>query len=1022
MDIARYFIENKTSSWLFSVILLIGGILAYQQLGRLEDPQFAIKQAAIITPYPGASPEQVEEEVTYTLENAIQQLPYVYKVTSVSSAGRSQIIVEMKSTYRANELRQIWDEMRRKINDITGSLPPGVGKPIINDDFGDVYGILLAVSGEGYNYEEIKSYVDYIRRELVLVDGVGKVTVSGALQEQVIVEISRAKLTALGIPPSRIYGLLQTQNSVSNAGRVTVGSQSIRLSPSGEFKSVRELEDLIISNAGAKDLIRLGDVATVSRDYQEIPNHIMRYQGHRALTIGISFAKGVNVVDVGTAIERKLAEFESARPYGMDLATVYSQPTEVAKSVDSFVLNLLEAVVIVIVVLLLFMGMRSGLLIGLILLLTIMGTFIFMKQMNIELQRISLGALIIALGMLVDNAIVVTEGILIGMQRGLSKLAAAQLIVKQTKWPLLGATVIAVVAFAPIGLSADATGEFANSLFWVLLVSLLLSWVTAITLTPFFADLMFKTNDGAVAHEGNDVDPYQAGIYQGYKRFLQACMHHRALTMASMAVLLVLSVVGFKQVKQAFFPPSTMPMFMVDVWHPEGTDIRHVEQTLAAMEKRVATLTGVEQVTTTIGRGADRFMLTYQTEKSYPAFAQLMVRMDSQDSLAQALPQIREMREDYPDLEFKIRRVEIGPSTSAKIEARLSGPDPVILRTLAEQVKAIIQADSGARNVRHDWREQTKKIVPVFNEAAARRVGVSKQDLDDVLQTSFSGKTVGLYRDGTRMLPIVARPPSEERLTIDSLQDVQIFSPVFGRYIPITQIVSGFDTVWEDPLILRKDRKRTLTVLADHDILGTDTAAALLKRIKPQVEAITMPEGYHLEWGGEFEASNKAQKALFGSLPMGYLVMFVITVLLFSSMRTATVIWTTVPLAIVGVSLGLLVTGKPFGFMALLGFLSLSGMIIKNGIVLAEQIKIEEDTGKDEYAAIVDAAVSRVRPVAMAAITTILGMIPLFFDDFFASMSVVIMFGLGFATVLTLIVVPVLYSLVYRVKLDQMRD
>lgn len=1018
MNIASYFVNNRTSSWMVTLILLLGGLIAFLNLGRLEDPQFTIKQAMVITVYPGASPTQVEEEVTYPIENAIQQLPYVDNIKSISTAGKSQITVEMKSIYRKDDLRGIWEEMRRKINDLTPSLPSGVYPPKIIDDFADVYGMLIAVTGDGYQYKDINDYVDFLKRELVLVDGVGKVSVQGEQEEQVFVEISRSKIVSLGISPSRISSLLVTQNQVSNAGKVKIGDEYIRINPTGEFESVEELENLLISQAGASERIYLGDVARVYRGYEEVPDNLIHYGGHRALLLGISFADGVNVVEVGERIQQRMQALEYMRPVGMDTDFIYNQPVEVDKSVHGFILNLAEAVGIVIVVLLLFMGIKSGLLIGLILLLTVLGTFIFMQQMDINLQRISLGALIIALGMLVDNAIVVTEGILIAMKRGLNKREAAAQVVSQNMWPLLGATVIAIIAFAPIGLSSDATGEFAGSLFWVLFVSLLLSWITAITLTPFFATLLFKDDAKADSGELKDSeDIYKGVIFDVFSGILGFALRWRVLTVVTMVGLLVSAVIAFGQVKQAFFPPSTTPMFLVDVWHKAGTDIRVNAEKMGIIEAHMLEQDGVEEVTTTVGQGLPRFMLTYKTEKSYPTYAQLVIRMQDGESLEAQLPKLRDyMETEHGEMFYKIKRLEIGPSTDAKIEARFSGPDPQVLRQLASEAKRVLESDPGARNIRDNWRQQTKVIRPVFNEAAARRVGISKADLDNLLLTSFSGAQIGVYRDGTDLLPIISRPPQEERLTADNLENLQIFSSTAQQFIPITQIVRKFDVVWEDPIIMRRDRKRTLTVMADHDILGSETAAKLFSRVRGEIEAIPLPVGYELEWGGEFEASTKAQKAIFGSLPVGYLIMFITTVLLFASARTAGIIWACIPLALIGVSYGLLITGAPFGFMALLGFLSLSGMIIKNGIVLVEQVKLELEEGKAPYSALFHATLSRVRPVCMAAITTILGMIPLLFDDFFASMAVVIMFGLGFATLLTLVFVPVLYSLVFKIK------
>ena len=1024
MDFARYFIQYRTSSWLFAAILLLGGVVSYLGLGRLEDPQFTLKQALVITQYPGASPTQVEEEVTYPLENVIQQLPYVKHVTSVSTAGLSQLMVEMHDTYRAKELKQIWDELRHKITDLQPQLPPGVKTPQVKDDFGDVYGILYAVIGDGFSDDELRDYVDFLRRELVLVPSVGKVAVGGVQQEQVIVEISRPRLTALGIAPQTLAALLQSQNMVANAGSIKVGPDRLRIYPTGEFQSVSELESLIISSPDSKELIYLGDVARVYRENAETPAQLLRFGGENALTLGVSFSRGVNVVEAGEQIRQRLTELEYNRPLGIELHTIYNQPDEVAQSVSGFIINLAEAVLIVIVVLLIFMGLRSGILIGLILLLTVLGTFIFMRAMQIELQRVSLGALIIALGMLVDNAIVITEGILIGMQRRLKLTDAASLIVKQTQWPLLGATVIAIAAFAPIGLSSDATGEFAGSLFWVLLVSLLLSWVTAITLTPFFASMLFKDSKQInSASEQNDTALYQGVIFTLYRKLLTAALRYRALTYGLTVVLLVSAVLGFSKVKQVFFPPSNTPIFLVDLWQPEGTDIRQSAEDAVQLMNYLLAQPGVSHVTSTSGRGAERFMLTYQPEKNFSAYSQLIVRADS---LAQ-LPGIMQQTRDYisgqlPRLQYKLLRLEVGPSTPAKIEARFSGADPDVLRNLAAQAKAILQADGRAVSIRDNWRERTKVIRPHFNEAMARRAGISKQDIDDVLLTAMAGRTVGIYRDGTHLLPIVARSPLAERDNLDALYDLQVYSNKLQRYVPITQVVTGFDLVWEDAQIQRRDRKRTVTVMADHDNLTDDTAAALLARVKADIEAISLPTGCFLNWGGEFEAQQKAQSALFSSLPLGYLFMFIITVLLFNSLRSALVIWACVPLAIIGVSFGLLLLGAPFGFIALLGFLSLSGMLVKNCIVLVEQINLELSEGKAAFNAVFDSAVSRVRPVSMAAITTILGMIPLLGDVFFASLAVVIMFGLGFATVLTLVFMPVLYCSVFNIKTITTKD
>ncbi|HHY0518502.1 TPA: efflux RND transporter permease subunit VmeI [Vibrio parahaemolyticus] len=1017
--IAAYFIRNRVISWMVSLIFLIGGIAAFFGLGRLEDPAFTIKDAMVVTSYPGATPQQVEEEVTYPLEKAIQQLTYVDEVNSISNRGLSQITVTMKNNYGPDDLPQIWDELRRKVNDLKVTLPPGVNEPQVIDDFGDVYGILLAVTGDGYSYKELLDYVDYLRRELELVDGVSKVSVSGQQQEQVFIEVSMKKLSSIGLSTNTVFNLLSTQNIVSDAGAIRIGDEYIRIQPTGEFQSVDELGDLLITESGAQGLIFLKDVAEIKRGYVEVPSNIINFNGSLALNVGVSFAQGVNVVEVGKAFDRRLAELKYQQPVGVEISEIYSQPKEVDKSVSGFVISLAQAVGIVIIVLLFFMGLRSGLLIGLILLLTVLGTFIFMKYLAIDLQRISLGALVIALGMLVDNAIVVVEGILIGTQKGRTRLQAATDIVTQTKWPLLGATVIAVTAFAPIGLSEDSTGEYCGTLFTVLLISLMLSWFTAISLTPFFADIFFK-GQKIKQGEGEENDPYNGIIFVAYKKFLEFCMRRAWLTVVVLIVGLGASVYGFTLVKQSFFPSSTTPIFQLDVWLPEGTDIRATNDKLKELESWLAEQEHVDHITTTAGKGLQRFMLTYAPEKSYAAYGEITTRVDNYEALAPLMARFRDhLKANYPEINYKLKQIELGPGGGAKIEARIIGSDPTVLRTIAAQVMDIMYADPGATNIRHDWRERTQVLEPQFNESQARRYGITKSDVDDFLSMSFSGMTIGLYRDGTTLMPIVARLPEDERIDIRNIEGMKIWSPAQSEFIPLQQVTMGYDMRWEDPIIVRKNRKRMLTVMADPDILGEETASTLQKRLQPQIEAIQMPPGYSLEWGGEYESSGDAQESLFTTMPMGYLFMFLITVFLFNSIKEPLIVWLTVPLALIGVTTGLLALNTPFGFMALLGFLSLSGMVLKNGIVLLDQIEIEMKSGKEAYDAVVDAAVSRVRPVCMAAITTILGMIPLLPDIFFKPMAVTIMFGLGFATILTLIVVPVLYRLFHKVSVPK---
>jgi len=1009
VNIGEYAIQKKTITLLFVFLLLGGGFLSYERLGRLEDPEFTIKQALVVTRYPGASPTEVEEEVTDVIETAVQQMGQLDKVTSISQNGVSIVTVEMKDKYDKKTLPQVWDELRRKVGDAQAILPPGAGPSMVKDDFGDVYGVLFAITGDGYSYQEIKDYADDLRRELLLVKDVAKIEFYGTQQEVIYVEMSRSRMAELGISQQEIYSTLNRQNAVSPAGQVKVGTEYIRISPTGMFSSVEEISGLLVHGGGNDSIITLGDVAKVIRGYADPPERMMRFNGRPAVGMGISTVSGGNVVTMGEGIQQRLSELEVNRPVGMELGIVSYQSEGVKKSVNSFAVNLAEALAIVIGVLMLFMGARSGLIIGAILLLTVGSTFIFMDIYAINLQRISLGALIIALGMLVDNAIVVTEGILINVQKGMGRRQAASLVVAQTMWPLFGATVVAVFAFAGIGFAPGGTGEFCRSLFQVILISLMMSWVLAVTATPLFCTMFLKSASGKEKQE-----LYGGILFQLYKKILTACLQWRKLTSLLMIVLLAISVYGFGFVKESFFPSSTRPQFLIDYWRAEGT---HIQETAEDMRKIEQYLMGREEVSSVaafIGSGATRFTLLYSPEMPNTSYGQLLVTVQDYQVIDKILPEIENfLHENFPDAEPKTKKFVLGPGDGAKIQARFRGPDPIILRQLSNQAQTIMRADSRSKDIRDNWRQRVKLIRPEFTEARARRVGISRSDLNQTLNMSFSGLAVGIYRENNKLIPIVSRPPEAERIDVESMRSLQVGSPLTGKMVPISQLVSTNKVEWEDGIIHRRNRMRTITVECDPKI---GLASPLFKHLRPQIEAMKLPPGYALEWGGEYENSSEAQQKLGQVLPLSFLAMVVTVICLFNSLRQPLIIFLCVPLSIIGVSAGLLLTGQPFSFMALLGFISLAGMLIKNAVVLIDQIDLEIREGKSPFAAVVDSSVSRVRPVSMAAVTTILGMIPLLFDAFFTDMAVTIMAGLGFATVLTLLFVPVLYVMFFGIR------
>ena len=1009
MNIAKFSIERRVITLVLTFVMLGVGLLSYDGLSRLEDPEFTIKEALIITSYPGASAAEVEEEVTDRLEKAAQQMGQLKFIESKSDRGLSTITVTIKDKYQKEDLQQVWDELRRKIGDVQEHLPPGAGTSVVVDDYGDVYGIFVAIYGDGYSYAEIKDVVDMLRKELLLVRDVGKIDTFGERVESVYVELNRDRMSQLGISDDAIINELRQKNVVTDAGRVKVGSEFITINPTGEVTSVKQFESILISSGGDEQ-IYLRDVANVRRGYVDPQDHLIRYDGREAIGLGISTVAGGNVVKMGEALEARLEELRGRIPVGVEAGVVSSQSEAVTIAINGFVTSLLQAVAIVIVVLLFFMGLRSGILIGFVLMVTIAGTFIFMSPMEIALERISLGALIIALGMLVDNAIVVVDGVLVRLEKGIDAKKGSIEIVKQTAVPLLGATIIAILAFAAIGTSDDNTGEFCRSLFQVVMISLLLSWVTAVTLTPLLCVMFLKQTN----RNKDDVDnnPYSGAVYTVYKKILQAAIRVKFVTLALVVALFVTSLWGFGFIKQSFFPPSTRPQFMVDIWLPQGTHIDETVKTVAAVEKDILRMEGITHVTSLVGKGGLRFLLTYSPEKVNSAYAQLMVDVESTDVMDELAIQVEDyLDENYEDMLGYTSKFQLGPGSTGKIQARFSGPDRNVLRGLAEQAEAIYRADPDAKGVRTDWRQRVKMVRPVLAEEQANLNGITRPDIANTLLDGFEGRTVGVYREGDLLLPIILRAEDRERNNIDSMGDLQIWSPAAEARIPLRQVVSGFETVFEDEIIQRRNRKPTITVFADPD---EGYATALYARVAPQVEALELPPGYELEWGGEYEDSANAQAGLSAGLPAFFLSMVLITIMLFNSLKQPLIIWLTVPLALIGVTAGLLLSGQPFGFMALLGILSLSGMLIKNAIVLIDEINYQVDVGTPLIAAIVDSGASRLRPVGMAASTTALGMIPLLFDAFFVSMAITIIAGLIFATLLTMIVVPVLYATFYR--------
>jgi multidrug efflux pump subunit AcrB len=1017
-------VRNDRVVFLAMLLVLAGGIVAYRQMGRLEDPEFTIKEALIITPYPGASAEEVAQEVTNPIENACQQLGQLKRVESESARGMSVVSAISQDRFHKDAIPQVWDELRRKIGDVQPQLPPPVrGKSMVIDDFGDVYGIFLAITGDGYSQSELRRYADFLRREMLLAPNVKKVELFAEQQEVVFLEISRQRLAQLGINEEQIYSHLQARNVAADGGRVRVSDQHIALDPQGGFRSAEDMLGLVIGSDRSGRQLFLRDVATLERGDQDPPRRLLRYDGKPAIGLGISTAQGGNVVTMGKAVRRKLDEVKTNQPIGIEIGEINFQSEAVTAATNDFIFNLAKAVTIVFVVLIFAMGRKTGLIIGIVLFLTIMATFLVMYMKgDILMERISLGALIIALCMLTDNAIIVIEGIKVGIEAGQNKLEVVRDTVAQNMWPLFGATTIGVIAFAAIGLSEDSTGEYCNSLFWVILISLSLSWVSSITVTPLLSYLFFKPNAGGASANG---DPYAGRVFRIYREILVLALRHRWVVVALSMAAFVAALYGFTKVNQSFFPPATRPQFMVDVFLPAGTHIRETEAFAGDVQRFIQGQPGVTHVTSFIGGGGLRFVLVYSPEKENRAFVQFLVDVDDWRTIDGLIADIQKhLDEKHPNANAVAKKFLLGPGQGGRIQARFSGPDPAKLRELGDQAQRVLEDDRGAVCVRNDWRERVKVIRPDLLEHQARRNGIERVEVARALETSFEGRVVGFYREPsgagggifpqeTRLLPIVARPPLDERSDVNAIHSLQIWSPSAGRMIPLNQVATGAQVVWEDPVVMRRDRFPTLTVHADP---RTGLPSQLFNRVRSKIEEIALPDGYSLAWGGEYEDSRNARAALARPLPYVLALMVFIVMCLYNSVRTTLLIWLIMPLAIIGVTTGLLLTGRPFGFMALLGVLSLGGELIKNQIVVLSKIFTEIDKGKEPYQAILDGGTAKMRPVCMVVITTVLGMIPLVTDPFFGAMAVCIMFGLSFATVLSLIVAPVLYAMFFGIR------
>ena len=1008
MRIARAAIDRPLYTWLLMLFCLVGGIGGYLAVGKLEDPGITLKSALVVTHWPGATASEVATQLSEVLESELQRMEEIDYLTSRNTPGLSVIEVHVRDTFAGRQLPQIWDKLRARVADAAPRLPAGAQTPQINDSFGDIFGIYFAVTAPGFSDAEIHEIARHLRRAGLAVRGVGDAELRGLPEEAVFVEPDPATLANLGVPPMEILAAIGAVAGVDPAGTVRDGGARLRLEAPQQDAVSFALDGLTVGSEG--HIFSLADLAEIRRDRVDDPGHMMRHDGVEAFTLGISALDTANIVTVGARVEAALEAAMANLPLGIGLHAIYQQHVVVDEANNAFLVSLAMSVAVVISVLALSMGWRAAAVVGATLALTVLATFFFMFVFAIKIERISLGALIIAMGMLVDNAIVMAEGMQTEMAKGRPAAAAAQETARKTQVPLLGATVIGAMAFAGIGLSPDASGEFLFSLFAVITISLLLSWLLAVTVTPYLASQMFQVGVTGAA------DPYDRPLFRAYGRLVRGALQVRGLVILGLigATVAGFGAMGF--VTQQFFPPAQTPLFYFNYHGQQGGSIQQTSNDLHAIENWLAERADVVAVTATMGEGASRFMLTYTPAKPDPAHGQLIIRAAGVD----AIPGLRQDLETFakqalPWAETRVEQVIYGPPVGADVEVRLSGPDPDTLRRLADEARTVLEGTDLLQGQRIDWRERGFTIRPRYADDRAKSLGVTRADVAAALALATDGTRAGVIREGERTIPILLRSPRGAFGGDGRVLDQIVYAPAAGEHVPLAQVTDGFDVQVRDIAIQRRDRMPTISVQG-FSVPGV-LADQAFAEVRAALEGIDLPPGYRFEWGGEYESAGKAQQSLGRQMPLAFGTMLLITVLLFGKLRQTAVVWTVVPMAVNGAAIGLLLAGRPFSFTALLGLLSLSGMLIKNAIVLVEEIDAQKrEAGLPQSEAIIAASVSRLRPVVLAAGTTILGIAPLVVDPFFASMAVTIMAGLAGASILTLIGVPVLYHTYLRAE------
>ena len=1015
-NLSAWALEHKSIVLYLIIVFMVAGLLSYLRLGRAEDPDFTFKVMVVRTLWPGATTREVEQQLTEKIEKKLQETIWLDTLNSASKPGESLTMVLLRNETPKTEVPEAWRQVRRKLEDVKHELPEGIQGPFVNDEFGDVDVVIYALTGEGFTLPELRREADRIGRELKRVPGVKKIEMVGVQDEKIYVDLAPARMAALGLTPADVSAALKRQNGVAPAGFIETDTERVRLQVSGPFDSVAQIADAQLA-VGRRHL-RLGDIATISRGLADPPAPRMRAGGRDAIGIGVVMNKGGDVLKLGDDLRSEMARLTQALPAGMEVHTVADQPAVVRMSIDLFVESLAEAVAIVLAVSFLTLGWRTGTVVALSIPLVLAITFLLMRSFNIDLQRVSLGALVIALGLLVDDAIIAVEMMVVKMEQGWDRFAAATYAYTSTAFPMLTGTLITAAGFLPVGLAKSAAGEYTFSIFAVVTIALFVSWLVAVIFTPYIGYQLLDPVALAAKGAEHGGDIYDSPFYRRFRKLVEWCLRHRWRVIALTVATFVVSLVLFGTVvKKQFFPSSSRPEILIELWLPQGASLKATAADVTRVEALLKDDTTVEAYSSYIGNSPPRFYLPLSQQLFADNFAELIVvtkgLKEREDLLHRLEERFADGNGEWSHLRLRVLRLENGPPVNFPVSFRVMGEDVDVLRPVAEKVAAIMRADPNLQNVQFDWNDKVNGLRVEIDQERARALGVSSQDVALTLKAWLRGATITQYREADQLIDVVWRASPQSRDSFDALPDLDIVT-ASGRHLPLAQVARLVPTK-EEGLIWRRDRLPTLTVRGD--LAGKTTGPAVSARVDPLLNGIRaeLPPGYRIEMGGTIEESGKSERSITAVMPFMVVVVLTLLMLQLQSFRRTVMVLLTAPLGLIGVTASLLAFQVPFGFVAQLGVIALMGMILRNSVILVDQIEQDEMAGKSTWEAIVGSTVRRLRPIVLTAAAAVLAMIPLSFQVFWGPMAVAIMGGLIVATALTCLFLPALYAAWYRV-------